>query len=314
MSVNQRRQNRNKSKPFSGAGRGRSITRASQPNGLKNTRGNPLADLQKFAAGTRFVLMRSPIADSVVIPFRTEFSGSMYNAGFSYLNLQFNMNDLHFSTSAVVVSCPYLFEWGTFYSQYRVINFSYELTLTNSNTTQPVNAICGPLTPGPGIGNNNSVFPNLYGENYFQEKEISIAGGLDRHTFRGSYALAKLTGATTYFNDPGYAGGIAANISGMPAAAATSPTKILFFVFGGSSPLATAGGLYYLLKVNYLVHMFDYSDDPIKLQKRLASRNRNLAPVTLVPVSSTTTTSTTTSSSISECDCDESDPMDYTEY
>jgi hypothetical protein len=112
---------------------------------------------------------------------------------------RFNPNDA-FAVDPTGASSPKGFAgWATFYGFYRVVVYSYTITVVNRQAT-PVTITVVNSDNDPGTTFNASIAGNPL----TQQKILSAAGGLDKCTFTGNHTVADVLGSDSVEFDDTY--------------------------------------------------------------------------------------------------------------
>jgi hypothetical protein len=134
-------------------------------------------------------------------------------------------------------------EWAAFYFNYRVVKFSYDVTLSNLET-HPVSTVCAPTTAD--LGSNYSNTPQISEFPYGKMSIMSAATGMDRCRFTGTIDLPKFLGDPQF-----YRGDLL-----FQSATGTNPGNLLYMNFGAYSGINFANGIFVSARLGYLVEFF----------------------------------------------------------
>jgi len=179
------------------------------------------AQAKKFVNG-KCAIIRGPIADSVMVDlFYLDTVGIRNNVGGTVLSWRYRVNsafdpDPLLGTGAL----SGFLEWAAMYTHYRVVDFGYDVSLSNLETFPLIAAIAPTLLD---VGPNYVNFDQFPEFPYGRKSLLSVSGGQDRCRFRGSVDIAKLEGTTESMYDSTFSSQVT-----------TNPIMLRFFNIGCS--------------------------------------------------------------------------------
>jgi len=167
-------------------------------------------------------------------------------AGGSEAVKRFNPNSAYTpETGGASGQTPGYADWTALYGYYRVVAYSYEITISNLETSQAVTCYL--------INSNNdpstSVNSNIAANPKTQICELSPKGGQDRKTFRGSFTIQYIVGSPSVKYDDLYS-----------ALLNASPSDVTWLGIGaqtiGGGSLAL--GIAYEMRLTQNTILYDY--------------------------------------------------------
>ncbi len=165
------------------------------------------------------------------------------NVGSAYLSWRYRMNSVYDPDPTIGSgSVPGYTYYATAYGSYRVLDFGYNITLSNLEGS-PVDVVCCPSTTD--LGANYSFTNELFGNPHATVGLLSAKNGMDRCTLKGFIDLGKYYGnVTQYLGADSFGSGIGNN-----------PSVVLHLNVGGvsSALFTTNNGLDYRVTLTYTV-------------------------------------------------------------
>jgi hypothetical protein len=219
--------------------RGKAPRKGRKTRRNKNTLGT--VDPAPFIAGRTQRIGRNPVPDSVLVSlYYQDTQVVRNNAGFFFTSWRYKMNSA-FDPDPLIGSGSLsgFNEWATMYTTYRVIGFSYQISIANMDSFPYLVVICPSLTD---VGSNYANTDQLSEFPYGRKSLISAKGGMDKCSLNGLVNLPALEGSATYYQSNEFASLIS-----------TNPSTIRYFNIGASAPVVMVNGVFISVRLKYEV-------------------------------------------------------------
>lgn len=155
--------------------------------------------VHKYPAGTPKMWTNAVTRPDCGILFRPQWVGTISGASTNVYK-KFNPNSIYApEVSGTPGQTPGYADWAAFYGFYRVIEYSYKISIMNKEAFD-ISVWVNNSNNDPGASANSTIASN----DKTQLKTVSAKGGLDKVTFTGHYTIAQIIGSDAVYTADTY--------------------------------------------------------------------------------------------------------------